>query len=258
MAKDKISRKELLKKEDAFIAAAGQGAVWVAANRRQVLVGAALVIAVIVGTWAVVETMHSRNQSASLEFQRGLELLGGQVLPEGSETPADPTADPPTFASEKEQREAARAQFEKAVDIAGSKGVGALARFFVADLAERLGDAQAAEQGFVALTESLAPSESLYFLAVERAAYLREARGDQAGAQKLLDQLVRREGGFYRDFAIFHQARLWAASGEVDRARKALERVGEEFPTSPVAEVAKDRLAALPAPAAPAPEEGTK
>lgn len=257
MSKDKITRKELLKKDDAFLAAAGQGAKWISTNRIQVIVGATVVVAVIAGTWAVVETMHRRDERASVLFQRGLELLGGQVLPPGSEETPDPEATTPTFADEKQKNEAVRAQFEKVRAEGGGSRVAALAGFFVADLSEKLGEKEKAEAQFGELASELAPTDNLYFLAVERAAYLQETRGDLDGALKALAKLANVEKGFYSDFATFHQARLYLDKGETERARNLLERIDRDFATSPVAEAARERLAGLaPKPPAEAPPAG--
>ena len=65
-AKKKLTRKELLKKDDAFLSAASQGARWISENRVQVVVGSVLAVAAILGTWGAVEYLHARDQEKNL------------------------------------------------------------------------------------------------------------------------------------------------------------------------------------------------
>ena len=54
MAK-KISRKELLKKDDAFIAAAGQSAKWAQDNKVKIIVASVIGVVLIVSVWGLFE-----------------------------------------------------------------------------------------------------------------------------------------------------------------------------------------------------------
>jgi tetratricopeptide (TPR) repeat protein len=102
-----------------------------------------------------------------------------------------------------------------------------------------------AEKGFGELADNLSSSDSLQFLAVERAAYLQEARGDIDAALRTWSKVVNVDGGFYKDYALFHQARLYLHLNDQSRARKLLERIEEKYPTSPVIEKVHERLALL-------------
>ena len=244
---DKLTRKELLKKDDAFLAAAGESAKWLTEHRTQVIAGSVAVVAVLLGIWGLVEYQGKRDHDASALFNRGLQLLDAAVLPPDSkDAPKPDDADAPTFANDTDKLKAVRDQFQKVVDQAGSSGVATLALFVVADTNQKLGDKEAAERQFVALADRLAPKDSLHFLASERAAYLQEARGDTDGALKSLGRVANVQGGFYRDYATFHQARLYAAKGETERARNLFERIEKEFPESSVLDKARDRLNELP------------
>jgi len=240
------SRKELLKKDDAFINAANQGAQWVSSNRLQVIVGVVLVVGVILGTWGAVEYFRVRDERASVLYKRALVLMDGEILAEGSEDVPNPDGIEPTFATEKEKWEATRAQLEKVIAEAKGSGVAKLAAFLAADLSEKLDETVKAEEQFLALVKDLSNNDSLFFLAVERAAYLQEARGDAEGALRTLGKLVNVDGGFYADIASFHQARLYMAKGESTRAKNLLERVEEKYPSSSVMDEVKARLAILP------------
>jgi tetratricopeptide (TPR) repeat protein len=260
--KKKLSRKDLLRTDDAFLSAASQGARWMSQNRVQVIAGGVLVAAAILGTWGTVEYVRARDYDASLLFKRGIDLLDGEVLGVASEAEPDPEASEPTFGTDQEKWTAARDQFARVTEEAGGSGVASLAGFLAADLDEKLGDLEAAEERFLSLAGDLGTSDSLYFLAVERAAYLQEARGDVDGALRTLGKLVNVESGFYSDFASFHQARLYLGKGENSRARNIFQRIEEDFPASPILEEVRERLdrlgpAELPSEADPVENPGT-
>jgi tetratricopeptide (TPR) repeat protein len=200
---------------------------------------------VILGTWGTVEYVRSRDYEASLLFKRGIDLLDGEVLGVASEAEPDPEASEPTFGTDQEKWTAARDQFVRVTEEAGGSGVASLAGFLAADLDEKLGDLEAAEERFLSLAGDLGTSDSLYFLAVERAAYLQEARGNVDGALRTLSKLVNVESGFYSDSASFHQARLYLGKGENSRARNILQRIEEDFPASPILDEVRERLDSL-------------
>lgn len=240
---NKQSRKELLKQEDVFINAASSGIDWVTTHRNQVIAAVVGVFVLIAGVIGAAELMQSRESSASERFMKAMQLLEAEVIPEGGEKKADPAANPPTFASEKERNEAARAAFQAVVDGGGPAGVVELARFMGADLAEKLGDKEGAEKAFTALAGSVERGDALYVLSSERAAYLMENRGDTQGAMTVYERL--RSDGFYADYATYHQARIHLAKGEVDKARELFERIKESFPESSVQSEVRQYLAEL-------------
>lgn len=242
----KLKRKELLKNDDAFLAAASHGAKWMGTHRWQVIGGSVAVVAAILAVWAVVENTRARDAKASKLFGRGLTLLDAEVLAPGSEEAPNPDSDPPTFADDNTKWQAARDQMQKVVDEAGGSGVATLARFIVASLEERLGNTAEAEKGFTDLADSLPPTDSFAYLAAERAAYDKEAIGDPDGALRLLSPLVNAEQSFYSDHATYHQARIYMSKGETDRARNLLERIEKDFPSSAILDKVRERLAELP------------
>jgi len=239
----KVSRKELLKKEDAFLAAANQSAQWLKKHRTAVVVGvvaAFVLIAAIVGGG---EYVAKRDATASGTLAEARKLLEANVL---GEELADPTGDPPTFATDEDKWKAAKTLLERSISEAGSSGVGVLARFFAADVDAKLGEADKAEAAFLDLADSLGRDDSLYFLAVERAAYMQEARGNIDGAIQTLDRLIGGSASFYGDRARYHQARLLIGQEKNDRARNLLQSIELEYPESTVTDDVRRLLGKLP------------
>ncbi len=238
----KITRKELLKQDDAFLAAAKGGARWMGTHRGQVVLAAVGAAVVILSTWAVVQYIEERDRTASRLYAEGVAMLDGTV---GSTPPASDAPARPHYASDQEKWTAARAQFQQVMDAAGNSGVGKLAAFYAADLDEKLGQRDEARRAFEALAANLSARDSLLFLAVERAALLAEAAGDVDGALNTWARVTQVDGAFYRDVATYHQARLYLIQGASERARGLLTQIEKDFPNSSVLEKVREQLAAL-------------
>ncbi len=234
----KQSRKELLKSDDAFIQAANTGAEWITENRT--LVVGAVVAIVLAVTVSIVAQSFSSSAAADRAdaLAAAIAVYDAELVPEAD---ADPDADPPTFANEEARREAARAAFEPLVE---EPGVGLLAQFYVADLAEAAGESQTALERFDALLAQLSPSHDFYFLAIERAAYAHERAGDLDGAMEIWGRLTA-GNTFYRDRAAFQRARLTEAKGEQKKAAELYASLENEFPDSAVVDEARKRLTLL-------------
>jgi tetratricopeptide (TPR) repeat protein len=164
---------------------------------------------------------------------------------EEAEDEAEQADDRPQFDTNKDKWTAARAEFEKALNVTGTKDVGAMAAFMVGDLSDKLGEHDRAEKVFGSLRAELPKQDSLSFLAVERFAYGREAAGDPDGAIEALRELAADDTRFYADYAQMHQARLHLAKGDKDRAREMLQHIESEFPDSSLQDEVRAKLQEL-------------
>jgi hypothetical protein len=234
----KQSRKELLKRDDAFISAAEGTAHWANTNRKPLTLGAvAVLVAAIVGVVinGVMESGHEKDAEA---LAVATKIMSAETA--APDEPANPTAsDKPTYANEHDRDLAARDAFKKVADKASGKQA-QLARFMVADLSAKIGEKEQAEKELDKLLTDMAPSDSLYFLAVERDAYLKEARGDLAGAMSTFERL--KGDAFYADRAGVQEARLALAQGDKAKARTILNKVKADYPKSPASTQATDML----------------
>lgn len=69
------SRKELLRREDAFITAAEQSAAWVHKYRTALLAAVGAVVLAAGGVWGTSEYLHKRDRDASVMFAEGLRIV---------------------------------------------------------------------------------------------------------------------------------------------------------------------------------------
>ena len=238
--KKKISRKELLRQDDAFIQAANQSAEWFKENQTTITAATVAVIVGILATWGGILYAEEQNRAASSQLMEAFAIYDAAVVDESTGDTADPSATPPTFSDDKAKWSAARDAFGALSESAGG-GLNAVIRFYEADLNERLGDDAAAITGFKALANELSKTDSLYFLAVERLGYLQETQGKSAEAIATYQRLQSKDG-FYADYAGFHLARLHLAGGNEGEARRLLERIEADFPESSILPDVKNRL----------------
>ncbi len=241
---DKKSRKELLKQQDAFVTAAADSAAWLKGHRALVLLSVVGLLVVSVGLWSIVEYFDSRDRKASLLYSQALEVGDAEV----TANPLAPSEAKPgvqTFASKEEKLKAERDAFAKVVAAAPGSGVANLARFYVADLDSKVGEADKALASFEELAGKLSADDNLYFLAIERAAYLREQKGDLDGAIAAWQHLAGGGKRFYADHALYNLARLYNVKGDVPKARELLGRFEKEFTSSSLREDAEQLYAAV-------------
>ncbi|MBN1962591.1 MAG: tetratricopeptide repeat protein [Deltaproteobacteria bacterium] len=227
---EKKTRKQLLKKDDAFLATANRSFKWMRNHRLAVIIPILLVILAIVGVWIGIEFLNSQRLEVSKLYKQAIEIKDAAIA-ENAEK-ADPTATPPTFASKEDRAQSARSAFIKVVDNFGTSGVAQMARFYIADLDIELGEQDKALNILQTLVNSLTPNDNLYFLAIERSAYLLEQKGDIDGALKIWQHLTGTSKHFYADHALFQLARLHAEKNEIKEARNLLARIEKEYPNS--------------------------
>jgi tetratricopeptide (TPR) repeat protein len=242
----KQSRKELLKRDDAFLHAASDVTTWATKHSKPLVAGGVAVLLLVIVAWGAMHYMASRDRDASNIFAEGWRAINAEVVkPDDAKKKDKVEPGQLTFASEKERWTAARDAFQQTVDKAGYRGVGALAAFFVGDLSDRLGERDKAEASFAALRRELSPNDNLYFLAAERQAYIKEAQGDRDAALEALKEVASDDKRFYADAAQFHQARLYLAKGDRDKARSMLQHIDKAFPSSSLSEDVKAKLEEL-------------
>ena len=194
------------------------------------------------------QAKHSQNEAgqAAAADAEGAEAAAGTS--DTAETEEDEEEDDrslPTFPSDEEKWKAALTKFEAVVDRAGMRGVGVMAAVLVADLQAKLGDKTGAQTTFQGVQNALTKNDHLFFLAAERAAYLREADGDVTGAIAALDDIAGDDKRFYSDYAQVHQARLYLKKEDKERAKTILEHVEHAFPHSSLSDDVRLQLTDL-------------
>jgi TolA-binding protein len=215
--------------------------------------GAGLLAVVIVGLVGYAVWRDRQNDSAGALLARGMVVLEAPVVPPAD--PADPaqpaSVTPPpegSYPDEKTKLEAALPKFAETIDRYPGTSAALTARYQMAAILATLGRLDEARQRYQEVVGQggglLAETARLGLADVET----RAGRHDEA--IRIWKELVASTGSeLPPDGLLMQLARAHRAAGQIADARAALQRVVDEFPDSPYAEVARQELDTLqPAP----------
>ncbi len=246
MAKNKLSRKQL-RQPDEFIGfwtragtAVGQFA---SSHTSALIVGATALATVIVGSIVITQLGERRATAASDALARVEQIETADLIAPGA-TPKDDGL--PHFATEKERLEAAL----KELDAAFGSGHGPLNPEAMLARGNLLLDLDRADEAIATYEKLLAGGldNHLRFLAREGLGFGYERKGRLDDAQRVLSKLgedARDMDDFYKDRALYHQARLAEVKGNPAEATRLYKEVLDKSPTTSLREEITNRLASL-------------
>ena len=265
LTRDEIRRDEV--REAVFSAS-----TWFAEHVRQILMGVAAAIAVVVGVVLFLNYRDGREQEASYLLSQALEVYRAPIDAPATDaiddlfgTPSDsapdsaPGEDGPTdaaapgadggdgdglsFASEAERRSAARTELEAVRESHGSTASGRLASVYLGRIAAAEGDTSKARELWSGYLESagrdqpLSLGVQLNLYSLDRA----EGRGEELAAE-LRGAVASESSPLPRDALLFELAATLAQLGDEEGARETFQRVVDEFPDSGYAVRARRQL----------------
>lgn len=233
-----VTRKDM-KEPDKFQAAAGKAATWVTGHGKPVLsaiVGAAVLVVVV----AVVSVWQSHRAEASgAALSEVLRVAGGEI----TAVPL-PGLPGPFYKDEAERH---RAVLEAARGVregyAGSDAA-TQASLLAGDAHLGLREWDAAIGAYNDYLTNADANDPMRFGALEGIAMAEEGRGKLDAAAATYERLAK-EVSFYADRADLERARVLAAAGQPEDARKLLEGFGEKHAASSLAGEAAERLARI-------------
>jgi hypothetical protein len=235
---DTIRHKDL-KEPDRFQVTATHAASWLASHRKPVYAGLGALVA-LVAIVAIVSAVQTRREAhAGAAAGKLLENLSATV----SSIPL-PGARGPFFPSEEAKQRAILASADAILAEYGGTGPAQLATLAKGDAHLALREWDPAAQAYEAYLAKAGKDDSLRFGALEGLALVAEGRGDLAAAAAGFERLGR-EAPAYADRADLERARVLAAAGKVDEARKLLAAFPEAHPQSQLKAEAATRLARL-------------
>jgi tetratricopeptide (TPR) repeat protein len=210
-----MSRKELLK-QDEFTEKGRELGQWIEENWRMLVQAAAVILVVAAGVSIWIWQSERSAANARALMARGADLY--RDAEEGGFS--DPTS-----------LNSALALFEEASDTLGSGDSGRLARYYRGAVLYRLGRADEA----LALLDEAAgeSSDSLSGAALSLRAMVLAENGQLDQAIEELGALIDSENPAYpADQALMQLGRLHSAAGNETEARRAWQRVMDEYPQS--------------------------
>src|ERR1043166_1978602 len=207
--------------QDEFQARGFELVEWVQEKQAYVLgfIGLVLAAGLAYGIYTVASS--SRNTSASVDLQKGLEAYDSPI---GEEKP---DGDAPHYKDATERSKAARDLFTKAYDGHKGTGAGAVAELYAGHASLKLGEYDAAITHYDAFISNTDKDDPLKFAGYSGLAAAKDAKGYRKGAIAALEALVALPDKIDEDAALLELGRLYQQDGAVDKARAALERIGK-------------------------------
>ncbi len=270
----RLTREEM--RRDEVREAVFSASTWFAEHIRQILIGIAGVIVVVVGAVMFLNYQEDREAEASFELSKALDVFRAEVkapeadaaldfldAPSDSAPSEDVAAVEPaaqedgeeeglTFASEAERRAEARSALEAVRDSYGSTSSGRLASVYLGQIAAAEGDTATARALWTEYLESngddhaLAISLQMNLYSLDRA----EGRGEQLAAE-LRGAVATETSDLPKDVLLFELAATLDQLGDEEGARETYQRIVDEHPDSGYAIRARQQLGPDPAAASP-------
>lgn len=233
-----LSRKDM-KQPDKFQQVASSAMDWMTGHKKNTRLMVVIVAAAVVVIGAGMLISNARAEKAGALAYEVLRDVGAEV----SSVPLPGVAGP-FFATDAERQKAVIAAADRAIAEYPSSAAGRLALLMKADAQLRLGEGDAAAASFQKYLGETASDDSLRFGALDGIALAREAAGKLDEAAAAWERSAR-EAPLYSDHADLERARVLAAAGKLDEAKKLLEGFAKKHEGSPYAAEAAGRLARL-------------
>jgi len=233
----RLTRREM--KRDEFLETASRFLTYLNEHTRGLLLGALALAAVVLGVVAVYAFMQGRSTRANALFAEALAVYEAEIVDSG----ADPQGSPaPTFSSEEARDLRAQELFAQVEARYGGTRVGRIAGVYLGKLALEGGDSARAREYWQSFVDAgddhmLASEVRLNLLALDRA----EGKAEEVATR--LREIVAGGGQeLPEDVALDQLAITLEESGRDDEAREVYQRIVDDFPASPYAARARERL----------------
>ncbi len=227
MAKKKISRKELLKKEDEFLTFSARVLKFVLEHKVQI----ASIAGLFIGLGLLVSTIqYFSNKSENKSFA---------LMKEGLFKYEEALKD-------KEPKEAylgVKPDFEQIMNEYAGKQGGKLARIVYANISYNGGEADTAIDLYEKALNDFGDNLSLRNFILSGLGYAYEAKKDYAKAIEYFKRIDASSNPTLKDEALFNLGRLYAETGEKDKSREAYKKLIADYADSMYIEIAKERVA---------------
>ncbi len=202
-------------------------------------------VALVLIGFSVYTWWHNKREAeASRIFGDATKTLEAQIEEETKpeQPPPEKKDDRVTYPTVKARDEAALGLLDRIEREYASTEVAQQARLVRGGILYDLGRFDEAAAVYQKILEK---GGDLRFLAAEGQGYAYEAKGDLDAALKAFQRLQPDEKGFYRDFALFHQARILARKGDKAGALTLYQQILDQWPQSALKTDVTNRIALL-------------
>ncbi|MCD6499430.1 MAG: tetratricopeptide repeat protein [Deltaproteobacteria bacterium] len=214
---------------------------------------------VISGGWALWAHLSYKHRTAiGRDFTKAIKTYNAPVIPVGS-LAGMPKPKGKTFPSSEARARAALKLFDKVVADHGSSGLGRTALFYRGNCYYHLGQFGKAMENYKKFLSgglgsgcscggSAEVPDGLKVVALENLGYTQEAQGRYDDAMKSFRAMEKAASGIKKDWAVYHEARMYEKKGQMAKAvtlYRKVKSVDKSAAFSPLRSLADSRAAYL-------------
>ena len=226
MAKKRVTRKELLKKEDEFVSLSSRAVQYVSAHLKQIQYLTFSILIIILIVLGISLYLRHLNKKALAAYNRAYRSLVSDSSPEATEDTMKRSVE----------------EFDKLIRKYGRTKMATLAIPQLAYLEYDQGNYDQAISLYQMYLKR-EKSDSIYAsMAHFGLAAVYEAKGDYHSAISHLKKIVEEGHDFLREEALFSLGRVYALSGQREMSRETFKDFIDQFTESPLLPLAKANL----------------
>jgi len=227
--KKRVSRKQLLREPDEFLTFSAKALQFAAENRKTISRALIGLVVVVLAVALIRYFVALSERKAYAVFEEGLAHYVVQVSGEESS----------------DVQEMAREKFAKALEDYSSTRAGELSLPFYGDMTYEEGQYDKAIELYKKALKDFSDEDSLRKLIWNSMAYAYEGKKDYKAATQCFQEITGSESTFLKGDAYFNMGRMYEAMEDWEEARRAYERVVEDYPESVHFQVAKEKVLRL-------------
>lgn len=202
---------------------------------------AGVLIAVV---WGVMSWMERKSQAATEAFGRAVRIYEAELQTGDEPAKSDEENPVPRFKTDKERAEATLAELDQFDKKYGHSPTADEAVLFRGGVNYDLGRLDAAAAAYEKFIERAYPSP-LVLAAREGLGLVEEQQGKLDDALAQYQKLEPKTGDFFRDRALWDEARVWQKKGDKKKAAERLKELVAKTPASPLKDEAQTQIAEL-------------
>jgi tetratricopeptide (TPR) repeat protein len=245
----KYNRKKDKKQEDEFVSFWHHLFNKLEPYARAIGITAASAVVVWFAVWGLSGWFEHRTEAAAEQFGRAVKIYDADLVTDDNPVQKTDEENPiPRFKTDKERADAALAAIDELDKKWGGSDVAKDALVFRAGVyydQGRFDDAAATYRKFLDQVKKDVP---LALLAKEGIGLSAEARGKLDEALTAYQALEPKAGDYYRDRALYDQARVYVKKGDKKKAASLYQQVLQKTPQTPLRDEIQTQLALLEAP----------